>query len=39
MDGISLTPEKEKPNALRQVFPQAFSVLQMIDTGIEFKTI
>ena len=39
MDGISLTPEKEKLNALRQVLPEAFSVLQMKDAVIDFKTI
>lgn len=39
MDGISLTPEKEKLNALRQVLPEAFSALQMKDAVIEFKTI
>lgn len=39
MDRISLTPEKEKLNALRQVLPKAFNVLQMKDAGIVFKTI
>lgn len=39
MDRISLTPEKEKLNVLRQVLPEAFSVLQMKDAVIEFITI
>lgn len=39
MLGISLTQEKEKLNALRQVLLEAFSVLQMNDAIIEFKTI
>ena len=39
MNGISLTPEKEKLNKLRQALPEAFTVLQMKDAGIEFKTI
>lgn len=39
MHGISLTQEKEKLNALRQVLLEAFIVLQMKDVIIEFKTI
>lgn len=39
MHVISLTQEKEKLNALQQVLPEAFSVLQIKDAIIEFKTI
>jgi hypothetical protein len=39
MNKTSLTREKEKLNALRQILPEVFSVLQMKDLGIEFKTI